>query len=74
MNYKTYFRSLDQAGREAHAKRANTSAEYINIHLISKRKIPRKELMQSLANASEGNCSYQDLINYFYLDEGEEAA
>ena len=74
MNYKTYFRNLDESAREAHAKKAGTTADYINIHLIPKRKIPRKELMQALADASGGQCSYRDLIDYFYLDEEEVAA
>ena len=69
MNYKTYFRNLDESGRLSHANEAGTTPDYINIHLIPKRKIPRKELMQSLADATDGNCTYQDLIDYFYLDD-----
>ena len=69
MNYKKYFREMDQPSRVAHAKRAETSAEYINIHLIPRYKIPRKELMRKLANASEGKVSYLDIVNYFYAED-----
>lgn len=74
MNFKTYYRGLEQPEREAFAKRANTSADYINIHLISRNKIPRKKLMESLADASNGCVSYAEVVDYFYSAEPESDA
>jgi hypothetical protein len=69
MNYRDYFRSLDSEGRERHAVRAGTSVAYINIHLIPRRKIPRQKTMQALADATDGICSYSDIVDYFYCAE-----
>lgn len=66
MNYREYFRSLDSANRARHAERAGTSVAYINIHLIPRRKIPRRKTMQALADATDGTCSYSDIVDYFY--------
>ena len=69
MNFKTYFRNLAREDREAYAVKAGTSANYIDNHLVSKNKIPRKKLMESLAAASNGKLSYSDIVDYFYKSE-----
>lgn len=56
------------ADREAYAARAGTSVAYIDIHLIPRRKTPRRETMRALAEASGGTLSYGDIVDYFYTD------
>lgn len=74
MDFKTYFRGLDQSEREAFAKRAETSADYVNIHLVPRNKIPRKENMKLLAEATQGAVSYSEIVDYFYKEEQSEDA
>ena len=68
MNINTYYKKLDRAGRKMFAARAGTSPEYIEIHLLPRRKLPRKKMMKSLAESTEGQCSYEDVVKYFFLD------
>lgn len=65
MDFKTYYRSLNREQRARFAEVAETSVEYIEIHLISRRKVPKKDLMQRLAQASDGKLSYLDLVEFF---------
>lgn len=74
MNFKTYYRGLEQDDREAFADRAETSTNYIDIHLIPRHKIPRKESMKMLAKASEGAVSYLEIVDYFYNDDDQNKA
>lgn len=75
MNYRSYFVALNADQREAYARRAGTSSAYIQIHLMATppRKIPRPELLRALADATEGACSFQDMLAHFYPDAGEPA-
>lgn len=74
MKFKTYYRSLKQPEREAFAKRASTTVGYIENHLIHARKQPRKKLMESLAEASQGEVSYQEVVKHFFGESAEESA
>ena len=71
MDFETYYRSLPRPERLAFASRADTSCEYIEIHLLAKdlkrRKTPRKDLMERLAAASNGACSIEDIVTFFFL-------
>jgi len=66
--FRAYFLSMDQAERDTYAKRAGTTAYYIQTHLISipPRKMPRDPLMRGLAAASEGELSMGDVLQHFY--------
>lgn len=68
MTFRDYFRSLSTDAQEEYAKRAGTTANYIRCHLVSDRprKVPRRELMESLAAASGGHVSVADLVRHFY--------
>ena len=68
MDFKTYFFSLPDAERTEFANAANTTSEYIRIHLVTKNKIPRKQLIQDLADASKGNLTTASLLDFFYSD------
>lgn len=75
MELKAYYYSLTPSEREQYAERAGTTAEYIRIHLVPRnrapQKLPKKELMQGLADASQGRVSFQEVLAHFY---GEAAA
>jgi len=53
---------------DQYAINAGTTANYLKTHLICSppRKIPRKKLLKSLAEASEGNVSFQEVLDHFY--------
>ena len=55
---------------EAFADRVGTSPAYIQLHLMADppRKIPRPDLMRALADATDGACTFQDVLEHFYPD------
>lgn len=67
MDFADFYRSLSREERKQFADRASTSPEYIEIHLLPRRKTPRRDKMESLAAASEGVVSYEDVVRYFLL-------
>ena len=73
MELHKYFHALTLDQRAAYARRAGTSVDYIRIHLIlpsgGSRKIPKKPLMGKLASESEGQVSYQEVLEHFYPQE-----
>lgn len=78
-DFKAWFFSMSQEQREAYAKRAETSASYIQRQLTARRKIPREDLMKRLAAASEGRWTLPALLAFFYrtresaVDEADRA-
>ena len=69
MEFVEYYKSLTPPQREAYAKKAGTTANYIRVHIIApdyRRKIPRLELMRGLAKASKKNVTLPELVSYFY--------
>jgi hypothetical protein len=69
MKFKDFYRSLDRSDREDYAKRAGTTTNYIEIHLMASRplrKIPRTPLMKALVDEARGACSLEDLLKHFY--------
>lgn len=67
MDFADYYRALSREERKLFADRADTSPEYIEIHLLPRRKTPRRDKMASLASASNGAVSYEDVVRYFLL-------
>ena len=68
MTFNKYWRGLSKTERAAYAERAETSPEYIRVHLFYGRKIPRRPLLERLAAASEGELNLSDVIDHFYPD------
>lgn len=64
--FDDFFNSMYLEEREAYAKRAGTSEAYIRIHLVPRRKIPRKQMIENLARASDGRLSCSDIVKHFY--------
>lgn len=75
MDFKEWFLSLSDDDRERYARDAGTTAGYIRVHLIGRRKIPRPDLLRRLAEASNGKFSPHgkftvgDLLGFFYKAE-----
>lgn len=67
MDFAEFYRNLDRAQRIQFAARASTSPEYIEIHLLPRRKAPRRDTMAALASASQGAVSFEDVVRYFLL-------
>lgn len=66
MDFKEWFLSLSEDQREKYASDAGTTSGYIRVHLIGRRKIPRPELLRSLAAASRGKFTVPKLLAFFY--------
>lgn len=70
-DFKTFYQSLNDEQKESFAKKANTSAHYIATHLIYARKVPKRNLMNSLAKACEefnSGITKTMLLNFFHQD------
>lgn len=70
MEFPTYYRSLTPDEKARFAKKAKTTRNYIEIHLLTpdreRRKTPRNGLMDRLAKASGGKVSKVELLAYFF--------
>lgn len=64
-NLHKYWLELSPEGRKAFAARSELSADYINTHLIHRRKIPSLSAIDRLAAASNGELSYHGLCDFF---------
>jgi uncharacterized protein HemY len=66
MNLYDYWRKLSKSEKSEFAVKAVLSEQYIETHLIHRRKKPLIETMQRMAEASDGEVSYDDLFTFFY--------
>jgi len=69
MRFDTYYKKLSKPERTAFSLSADTSAAYIENHLMAKpcrRRLPRPQLIKSLSAASNKVCSVSDLLEFFY--------
>lgn len=65
-DFKGFFYSLDAKERAAYCRRAGTSVSYLQLHVITRRKLPRPESLKRLAKASRGRVTLRDLLEFFY--------
>jgi hypothetical protein len=69
MKYSKFFFSMSRAQQDEYAKRADTTGDYLRIHVfapIERRKIPRREKIELLVSATGGKCSLDDVLEYLY--------
>lgn len=69
MSWERYYRQLNKQQRAEYAARAGTSCLYIEIHLMRRKKVPRRDLMERLAEATQGVCSVTDVVAHFYAED-----
>lgn len=69
MNLKSFYQGLAQDDRKRFAEIAGTSTAYVEVHLVTRRKIPKPALMASLATACAemgSSLTQEDLLAFFY--------
>lgn len=66
VNFKQWYQALNRGEREEFARRAGVSMPYIEISLCARRKIPRRDTMIRLSDASLGRLPYEELVAWFY--------
>lgn len=76
MDLKELFQSLDGPGRKRFAETAGTTVDYLSVHLIYGRKMPRRTLLQGLARAADeaGNPMTMAELVEFFMGVSKEAA
>ncbi len=67
-NLYNYWRSLDDNQKESFAQRCDLKADYIETHLIHKRKTPPLDRLMKMAQASNGRLSHHGLCDFFLKD------
>jgi len=68
MNFKDYIQKLSDDELRCYATKAGTSVKYIKIQLIPRKRVPRPDLMKSLAVSSELEVTPIDILCHFYPD------
>jgi len=66
--FRDYFLSLSKKEQQAFADTAGTTTNYIRTHLITRYKVPRRELMSRLSAATNGHIDVTAMTNFFYAD------
>jgi hypothetical protein len=69
MDFKSFYQGLAVADRARFAEIAGTTTGYIEVHLVTRRKIPKPRLIASLAKACAqlgGAITEPDLLSFFY--------
>ena len=66
MTFQEYYRSLSPSGRITYCSNIKLNQRYVELHLLNvQRRNPRETTMERMANFSEGNLSYQDVVSSF---------
>lgn len=76
IDFEVYFMALEAEAREAFARDADTTVEYIRDHLLAGRRMPRPQLINGLAVAlarRKVEISREDLVTFFYARNEREA-
>jgi len=68
-DFKGFFYSLNAKERAAYCRRAGTTVNYLQRHVITRRKLPRPESMKRLAKASQGRVTVRKLLEFFYQED-----
>ena len=73
-DFYAFYSSKTQEEREAFVKVANVNKKYLELFLFPNRKKPRTVTMENLAAATDGEFSYEDIVNFFYVQNHQEGA
>lgn len=63
-----YWRGLNDSQKADFAKKSGLKADYIETHLIHRRKTPRLDRLMKMAVASNGRLSYHGLCDFFLAE------
>lgn len=66
MNLKLFYAGLSEPQKVEFAEKAGTTVRYIESHLIHRNRVPRKELIKGLSEASNGALNQNSLILWFH--------
>lgn len=75
MDFKAFYQGLPADQRKRFAEIAGTTTGYIEVHLMTRRKMPKKALMAALANAClefKAPITQDDLLAFFYRTSSSE--
>ena len=65
-DFTQYIRSMSEQQLQNFAIASGTTTNYIKLHLIYKKKIPRPEMIDSLVIAAEGGFSKHQFVSWLY--------
>jgi hypothetical protein len=65
-NFARYIREMSEERLNNFALDSGTTPNYIKVHLIYKKKIPRPEMIDALVSASKGDFSKHQFISWLY--------
>lgn len=68
MTFKEFWDQLTDEQKEAYAAQAGTTANYIRQHLVPARRVPRREFMARMVEATEGQVSQREMLDHFYAE------
>ena len=74
MTFDEYIQSLNPEQLEAFAERARVSVNYLTLHLMPRRKVPRKELMRRLADSAAPKVERLAVLEHFYPEMFKDVA
>lgn len=64
-----YWRSLSENEKQEFCQKVGVTYEYMNIHLIHKRRKPRLDAIQSMVDASNGVLTLESLFDFFLSNQ-----
>ena len=65
-NFYDWYMAMPMANRALYVARAGTTRPYVEIKLIHKKTIPKRKLLDALVEASDGQLTLRDLLDFFY--------
>lgn len=69
MDFKEFYRSLPADKREQFAQIVGTSRGYIEVHLVTRRKLPQRAMLNGIAHACEqmgSGLTREQVLAFFY--------
>lgn len=72
MKYSKFFFSMTRTQQDGYALSAGTTGDYLRTHVfvpLKRRKIPRKDKIDSLVSAAKGAITLDDVLAYLYKSE-----
>lgn len=70
-DFNAFYTSKNKVERAQFAKRAKVNAKYLELFLLPGRKKPRTSTMENLSIATDGEFSYPEIVDFFYVQNTE---